>query len=309
VALCRAAGLNVDSMKVVDRSQAMFDPALLTARQFDDYIAVGQFDGKEVYLDPGEKMCPFGSLRWNHMLTSGFRSDGKSANIRRTPSISIGGPSVERVADLTIDDSGKVQGTVRVLLDGQDALHWRQMAVESDGEEVKKRFNEWIGASLPDGVQCEFDHFLELDNYESNLVGVVRVSGILGTVTGRRMFLPGLFFESRTKHPFVGHETRVIPVDVHYAETESDEVTYRFPIAYKVESSPQSSDLAWPERANFDISSNSDGNGVKVTRNLSHTFTILDSKEYGKLHEFYQKVAAADQQQVILSKTQPGKGN
>jgi hypothetical protein len=72
---------------------------------------------------------------------------------------------------------------------------------------------------FPDGVQADFDHFLGLDDYTSNLVGIVRVTGNIGTATGKRFFLPGLFFESRAKHPFVAQDKRATPVDVRYAET------------------------------------------------------------------------------------------
>jgi hypothetical protein len=33
-----------------------------------------------------------------------------------------------------------------------------------------------------------------------------------------------------------------------------------------------------------------------------YNYTILDPKEYGSLHDFYQKVAAADQQQITLAR-------
>jgi len=37
-----------------------------------------------------------------------------------------------------------------------------------------------------------------------------------------------------------------------------------------------------------------------VTRSLANNYTIVDPKDYEKLHEFYQKLAVADQQQVVL---------
>jgi hypothetical protein len=35
----------------------------------------------------------------------------------------------------------------------------------------------------------------------------------------------------------------------------------------------------------------------------------LPSKDYGDLHDFYQKVATADQQQLVLTRAQVAKGN
>ena len=110
--------------------------------------------------------------------------------------------------------------------------------LNNDMEEVKKQFNESMRAYIPDGVQADFDHFLGLEDSSSNLIGFVKISGNIGTAAGKHFFLPGLFFESRAKHPFIAEEKRTIPVDVHYAREEQDSVTYHLPPGYSVESSP-----------------------------------------------------------------------
>ena len=313
VALCRAAGLDMDPMRVADRSHAIFDYGVLSARQFEDYIAVGHLDGKEVFVDPGEKLCPFGMLPWRHTLTVGFRPAAikgapiDTATIAKTPGTNDRSNTVERVADLTIDEAGDVKGLVRIILTGQEALRWRQIAILSDESEVKKRFNEWIGRYLPEGVQGDFDHFLGLEDYSVNLIGIVHVTGNLGTTTGKRMFLPGMFFESKGKHPFVAQEKRTISVDAQYARSESDDVTYRLPALYKVESSPEASHVEWADHAKLAIATVVDGDGVHVTRSQANNYTIVDPKDYGSLHEFYQKMAAADQQQVVLVRSSGNK--
>jgi hypothetical protein len=300
VALCRAAGLDVDPMRVADRSRAIFDYGVLSARQFRDYIAIAHLDGKEIYIDPGEKVCPFGLLQWRHTLTSGLRPTANTAMISRTPSGTDKSSILDRVADLTVDEAGGIKGTIRVILGGQDALRWRQFVILSDEGEVKKVFDEWLAQSLPEGVTGHLDHFLGMDDYEVNLIGVVHVTGSAGTITGKRMFLPGLFFQSKAKHPFVAQEKRTISVDVQYARSASDDVTYRLPAAYKVESSPEASHIEWADHAKLDIATTLDGDGVHVLRSLANNYTIVD-KDYGKLHEFYQKLAVADQQQIVLS--------
>jgi hypothetical protein len=289
VAMCRAAGLKMDPMKVVDRSLALYDENLLSDRQFDDYIAVGQLDGKEVFLDPGEKLCPFGMLHWKHTVASGMRLSEKAGVVAHTSSANYKVSSVRRVADLTVEESGGVSGSIRYILTDQNALQWRQLTLQNDGEEVKKRFNESMKVYVPEGVQVDFDHFLGLDQYEANLIGVVRVSGTLDTSTGKRFFLPGLFFESRAKHPFVAEEKRVIPVDVHFPRTDQDDVTYHLPPDYAVESVPQSASLSWPEHAMLKVATDQSGGSVRVARTLVYNYTILDSKEYSGLHDFYPK--------------------
>jgi hypothetical protein len=302
VAMARAAGLQVVPMQVVNRDRAIFDPDYLHVGQLDDYIAVVTINGKDVYLDPGQKMCPFGLLHWKHTYASGLRMNGKGAEIAATPGNTYLQNTVQRIADLTVGPDGSGTGSLRVVMNGQQALYWRQTAIHNDEDEVKKRFNETMRDIVPDGVQADFDHFLALDDYNSNLVAVLKVSGQLGSATGKRFFLPGMFFESRAKHPFVANEHREIPVDVHYPERLVDDVTYHLPDGFGVESAPQSATIPWASSAQFRVASKSDKDKVEIARSLAYNFTLLEQKDYSDLHNFYQKVATADQQQLVLAR-------
>ena len=302
VALARAVGLKVVPMQVVNRNRAIFDQDYLTTEQLDDFLAVATIDGKEVYLDPGEKMCPYGTLHWTHTLTSGFKLAGKDSVLAGTPGASYKSAATTRVANLELDAQGNVTGIARFSMAGPEALYWRQIALENDEDEVKKRFNDSIRDSLPDGVTADFDHFLELDNYESNLMGVVKVSGAMGAVTGKRFIVPGLFFESHAKHPFVELDKRATPIDVNYARIEQDEVTFKLPPGYAVESAPQAANAAWQGHANMKIVSNAKPDAVTVSRVLGYNFVLLPASDYPSLHEFYQKIATADQEQLVLVK-------
>jgi hypothetical protein len=309
VALGRAAGLTVWPMEVVDRSRAIFDPRFLRPGQLDDYIAVVQLDGKDVFLDPGQKMCPFGILHWKHTIASGFRLSDKGATLASTPAGTYKSSSTQRIADLTVDVDGSVKGTVRYIMSGPEALRWRQLALENDPEEIKKQFNESIRGDMPDGAEADFDHFLALDDYNVNLLGTVKVSGNIGTATGKHFFLPGLFFQSHARHPFVSQDKRTVPIDVHFANSELDTVVYHLPEGFTVESAPQATSLSWPDHALLRIASQTKDNEITVARTFAYNYALLDSKEYNDLHDFYLKIATADQQQLVLTRAPVAKGN
>jgi hypothetical protein len=309
VAFARAAGLKVWPMQVVDRSRALFDTNYLDSRQLDDYIVVVELGGKDTFLDPGQKMCPFGLMHWKHYLASGFRLADKGAALGTTPGNTYATAVFKRIANLQIGPDGAVTGQAAIAMSGPDALHWRQMALENDTEELKKRFNELLQKELPEGVQEEFDHFVALDDPNANFAGIAKITGSLGTATGKRAFLPAMFFESRGKHPFVAQDTRTTPIDVHFARFEQDDVTYHLPPAYSIESAPQSSDLNWPDHAMLRVVSTTQNGSVQIKRFLAHNFTLLEPNEYADLHGFYQKVATADQQQLVLTTAQLAKGN
>jgi Domain of Unknown Function with PDB structure (DUF3857)/Transglutaminase-like superfamily len=310
IALARAAGLKVYPMQVVNRNRAILDRDYLTTYQLDDYIAIVELGGKEIFVDPGQKACPFGLLHWKHTLAGGIRGTANGPAFAGTPAATYKENSRERAADLMLDDDKNITGMVRYILSGQDALHWRQVALENDAEEVKKQFKESVRPDLPDGIEMEFDHFAGLDASGGNLVAALKVTGNIGTQTGKRFFMPGQFFEAHGKHPFVAQDKRTIPVDVLYPRLEADEVIYRLPSGLKVENAPQADGASWPDYAMMKVASEIRPDRVRISRLVAYNYTLLDPKEYAQLHDFYQKVATVDQQLLILTSiSTPVKGN
>jgi hypothetical protein len=88
-----------------------------------------------------------------------------------------------------------------------------------------------------------------------------------------------------------------------------DDVTYRLPPGFTVESAPLTASTAWPEHALLKTNSKTSRDTVEVVRSLAYNFTLLDPKDYPNLHDFYQKVATADQQQLVLTRAPAAKGN
>jgi Domain of Unknown Function with PDB structure (DUF3857)/Transglutaminase-like superfamily len=142
IAMARASGLKAWPLIVVDRDRAIFNPNFLSFAQLNDYIAIVELGGKEVYLDPGQKMCAFGQLHWKHALASGVRMSDKGLVPAAAPANSYNVNVYQRIAELSIDLTGAVTGSIRFIMGGPDALRWRQLALENDQEEVKKRFDE-----------------------------------------------------------------------------------------------------------------------------------------------------------------------
>jgi hypothetical protein len=309
LAMARAAGLKAYAMTVCNRNRELFNPFFLSTRQFDDVIVIVSIDGKQIPVDPGKKFATFGQLAWPHTEVGGLRQIDKGAEFGGTTVNPYKEATTMRVADVTVARDGAVTGIVRIAMTGPAALRWRELAVENDEDEVKKQFNEHMRGLVPDGVTAEFDHFLGLEDYHSQLMCVVKLSGNMGTVTGKRVFLPGVFFESRAKHPFVSQDKRLTAVDMEYAENVHDEVTYHVPETFTVESAPTNTSVPWAGHAVFSMKSSVDKSKIVVVRTMARAFSLVDPKDYSMLHEFYQKVAAADQQQLVLMATPASAGN
>lgn len=312
VAMLRAAGLTAYPFKVVDSSRWIFDANYMEMSQFNNTIVVLSSGGKDILLDPGEKMCPFGTVNWRHSNTVGIRESATGDELSVSPQLVYTANSITRTGALTVDEHGGVSGRISIVMTGQAALRWRQAALRNDVDELKKQFDRQLEAITPDGVEAHVDHFLGIDQPDANLMAIVNVNGKLGTSTARRLLLPGYFFETRAKAPFVNEEQRLTAVDMQYGEIETDQVTYLLPAGMAVEGAPQDADVSWAGHARYLTKIKTDPSQVMITRTLVRGFTMVKAEEYQDVRGFYTKVAAADQAELVLT-TAPGtpaaKGN
>jgi hypothetical protein len=302
VALARAAGLKAAPMWVVNRDHALFEPTYLSTNQFDDLIAVVELNGKDVFLDPGQKMCPFGMLHWKHESTKGFRMTDSGVTIAETPKGAPNQAGIQRNATVTINDQGVVSGSAILKFRGQLALDLRQLGTLEDEGALAKDFEGYVDQSLPDGVKGKLEGFDGMTEYEGELTARVTLSGVLGSPTGKRLILPGLFFESHDSHPFADEGPREVPVDLHYATMEQDEVTYRLPAGMKLESLPTDPGVEWAGGVKLAIRAAQADGSVTVKRSFERSAAMLDVSLYNALRFVYQRMARADQQQIVLSR-------
>jgi hypothetical protein len=309
LAMLRAAGLKAYAIKVVDRNRANFDPAYMSLDQLDTTLVALSTDGKLIVLDPGEKMCPFQTVNWRHSGAAGIGESAEGGSLAVTPMQQYKDNVTQRLGDVYLDAQGGITGHINIIMTGQRALHWRQRALEEDDTELKKEFDrEELERTVPEGVEAHVDHFLEMNDPYSNLMAVVNLKGSLGTATAKRLILPGLFFETRSKVPFVSEEKRLVPVDMQYGERVTDEIAYHLPDGVTVEGAPPDANIPWPGHAVFIVKSKTLPSQITIANSLARAFTEAKPEEYQDLRGFYQKVAAADQEPLVLttSGTQAG---
>lgn len=302
LAMLRAAGLTAYPVQVADRSERAFDINYLSLDQFSDVLVIFKNGGgEETFLDPGEKMCPFGQLAWNHTSTNGLRQEDKGFSITGTPASAYGQNSVIRSGDLALDAHGGVSGRVQIVMAGQPALTWRQRSLKIDEAELKKQFDHELASEVPDGVEAHVDHFLGLSDPDSKFIAVVNVTGTMGIATSKRIIAPAYFFESRATVPFLKEEKREMPVDMHYADVVTDQIAYHLPQGVTVEGAPPTADVAWAGHAHYIAKSTAGPGQITITRSFARAFTFAKPEEYQDLRGLYQKIGAADQGQLVLT--------
>jgi hypothetical protein len=161
---------------------------------------------------------------------------------------------------------------------------------------------------LPQGISGETTGFQGIETSAGYLTATVKVSGQLGTTTGKRMLTPGFFFSAGAPMRFSG-EARETPFDLHYAEQVIDDVVYHLPPGFAIESAPQATQLPWPDHAALVVKTTPGAGMFEIKHIFARAFVVLDAKEYPALRDYSRKVAENDQQQVVLVRADAATGN
>jgi transglutaminase-like putative cysteine protease len=308
LALARAAGFHAEAMAVVNRSRDFFQQNYLNGDQLDDLIIFVTVDGKERAFDPGERYATYGTLQWTHTLAGGLRQQDGHTTIANSPGIGYKDTIVQRMADLTLASDGTVTGTATIVLTGQNAMRWRQRALEGDQVELKKDFDDQLQSDIPPGIVIHTDHFLGLDEEGTNLVVRMNVGGSLGTATGKRIFLPLSIFAAGGRDPFASSH-REEPIDLQFPYLEKDQVILHLPAEFQVESVPTDAPVDLPQNAVYLSVAKAAGQTITYERNLIMANILFTAAEYDKLKGFFDDVSNKDRAQAVLhftAKTQPG---
>ncbi|MGH9598538.1 MAG: hypothetical protein ACRD27_01635 [Terracidiphilus sp.] len=238
-----------------------------------------------------------------------MRQGAQGLTIAVTPGQVYTANVIDREGDLTVDSHGNISGQIRIVMSGQSALYWRQAALEEDADEVKKQFDRGLNAMVPNGVEAHVSHFLGMNQPDVNLLAIVNVKGILGAPTAKLLLLPGFFFETRGNVPFAKEAKRLTPVDMKYADSVVNEITYELPQGMTVEGAPQDATNLWKGHAIYVTKTTKGAGEITISRTLESAFTFAKASEYQDLRGFYQKVATTDQQDMVLTGATAGKGD
>jgi hypothetical protein len=299
LALARAAGFHAEAMAVVNRDRDFFDQNYLDGDQFDDLIVFVTVDGKERAFDPGERYMTYGTLHWKHTLAGGIRQQDGHIAITNSPNIGYKDTIVQRVAEITLAPDGALTGTATIICTGQQAVRWRQKALEGDEVALNKDFDDQLQPALPPGIIIHTDHFLGLDSENSNLMVRMKISGSLGTATGKRIFLPLSIFSAGESSPFSSSH-REQPIDLRYPYLEKDEVTLHLPPGLQVESVPGDARVDLPQNAVYLSHAKADGQTITYARSYVLANVLYGASEYEKLKGFLDNVSNKDRAQAVL---------
>jgi hypothetical protein len=308
VSMARAAGLQAYLMAVTNRDDNIFEKQLPSMDQLDDDIVIVELDGKDRFFDPGSRYCTFGQLNWMHSDTAGLRQIAGGTAIAPTVPMIYKESLKEWIARLQLDKTGSVTGLVQMRFTGAPALEWRQAILRNDMTEETKNLEDSVKAKLPGGLNVTMKTIVAPNDPDKPFVVQFNVSGQIATTTSKRMFIPGQLLQAGSK-PLLTSPTRENPIYFDYPYSELDDVQIALPPGIAIENLPKPEKEMMQKAALYSVNTATKGNAAIIVRNLAIGEFFYPVKDYPELKDFFAKVSAGDQEQLVLKNDGTASGN
>jgi hypothetical protein len=303
VSMIRAAGIPASMIWVPDRSRDVFLKQYLSTRQLDSEIAIVQLGGKDVFLDPGTKYCPYGILDWRYTGVEGLRQSPKGADIGQTPPPNYTQTVTTRMARVSLDDHGVVTGTVSLMFKGSAAMNRRQEGGKTDAEGRKKLLEDELRESLPGNSEISLTNSPDWDGVETPLIAQFHISSPFAVTAGKRLMLQQQFFQINEKPRFPSAD-RKNAIYFHLPWQEADEVHITLPSGTQVESLAPD-DTIKLQYAIYKVQYKQEApDKIFSRRDMIMGEGVFAPNEYKDIKGFFDKVKADDDQPVLVRLSQ-----
>jgi len=301
LSMARTAGLSAYLMRVADRDEVFFQPNIPDPRQLSSEIVIVSIDGKDIFLDPGTPLCPFGMLAWQHNSSQGMRqtADGGTA-LAPTPVANYKDAASKRVGRLTLSDDGNAKGTIGIAWTGIQALDHRLSGLKTDDAGRKKDLEDELKDLLPTGSVVKLDSAKGWDDANAELAATFTVEiPAYASSTGKRLLVPENLFETRGRQPFA-HGDRHNPVYFAYPFVDVDETHITFPATFHLETIA-STQPARTGYSVYQVDHSTTGNTVNISRDFVMGGMAFQQKDYEELRNFFAAVATGDSESLVLT--------
>lgn len=273
--------------------EGMNDPSLVAVLQHPKL-------GRLLYFDPTDEMTPFGQIRGDLQDNYALLVTPDGGELRALPVQPTAVNSIERVATLTLDASGKLTGEVKETRLGGRA--WSERAqllnVNKDTDRIKPIEN-LLSSSMSNfhithasvtnlklfDQPFGFDYSFESNNYAKNAGGLLLVRPrVLGS--------KGLSI-LETKEP------RLFPIEFEGPTRDTDTFEIAIPAGYTVDDMPPTVDADY-SFASYHAKTEVNGGVIRYTRTFELKELSVPVERADELKKFYRTIYGDERNTVVL---------
>ncbi|HZU32060.1 MAG TPA: DUF3857 and transglutaminase domain-containing protein, partial [Candidatus Angelobacter sp.] len=304
VALARAAGFDAEIVRAPNRKEFFFKPNYPSTSQLASEIAVVKVNGNnELYLDPGTEFCPFGMVRWVHTSDKGLRLDKTGGTFVLIPPAAADKSQLHRVVNGALSADGSLSGKIVVEFKGNTALEHRLAALEEDDAGRRKALEDEVKEWLPEGATATLDSAEGWESSEEPLRVTYKIEApSFASVAGKRLLVPATLFKTTRQKEAFQRTERKFSVYFPFAYQEMDNFILQIPEGYSSESVPTAQDVKLAS-TRFATARTFANNQFVSKRALIVNGIIFPLSQYPELKGFFDKLQAADEEQLVLQNT------
>jgi hypothetical protein len=301
-ALARSAGFDASVVEVVNRGSNVFEPQVLDSSQLDAMIVLVRLNGEKLFFDPATRFCPYGVVPWFESDTGGLRWDKMGGDTLKVESPDGQLGAIERDADLKMQPDGGLDGTLEIVLTGQEALDRRLSAANEDEAGRRKLLEDEVKEVTPPGATINIDAVTGWQESEQPLRIKCHLNAPrFAALTPRRLLFPLSVFQANSKNPFP-QVYRVEPVYFQHGYRVVDKIKIAIPAGYAVESLPADVDHK-VDFAEFHEKRTREADVVRLERNAQMTGYYFPVQAYIDLRKYFKRLRQSDAELVVLRKT------
>lgn len=298
LALAKAAGFNASYVRAAPRDQRIFSKTILDTDQLNADLIMVSLPDRQVFLDPGTLLCPFGVIPWQETGVTALTAAKNGGVFVTTTEPRSADAVTQRLANLRFVE-GALEGTVTLKFFGLEALRWRLNERDEDETERRKDLEQEIQGLLPSATKVDLVNTPAWESAVDPLVAEFKVV-IPGafTRTGKRLLMPTGFFQANESHPFQ-HAERKLPVYYSYPFREFDDVVIEMPPGLALEGAPEPR-LARTDFSGYQRRLEFSNNKLHLERAFLMEGILFRLEHYPKLRAFYDGVRAGDEEALVL---------
>jgi hypothetical protein len=238
----------------------------------------------------------------------GLQLDKKSRNWIQTLVPVSAQARTERHANLTLSDTGDLEGKLTVTYTGLEAARLRMEERHADETERKKYLEDEVKGYIPAASEVTLANQPEWKNSALPLVAELRIK-IPGWApgAGRHFTLPVGLFCAHEKHMF-DHAKRDYPIYFHYPLMETDDINIQIPSGWQVSGLPPGGHETG-NPVTYSFSAQNDNGKIHLSREVTVDFILMEAGYYAALRYYFQKIKTSDDQQIVLDAAAARAGN
>jgi hypothetical protein len=206
---------------------------------------------------------------------------------------------ITRKADLVLEPTGALTGTVNLTFRGVPAMVRRQLGETADPDLRKKILSDELTGLLRGTSEVELVNSPDWNLTDAPLVAQFRVQVAAPAAMNQELPLPLQVFQAGEKSWFPA-AARSNAIDFRYPWQEADEVRITLPPGIAIEKMPQDDSLSLPY-ARYHVQRKQEAaNTLYARRDFIMGAGLLLPDKYKELKEFFDKITIDDAQTALL---------